>query len=192
MILHERQGRATGRAGRNGDRHHRMLFTVAVSSNERLLGRSQSDQKIETQASLRLTDRGHFGKRDACLPVNFNVSSRPAHFMPVKTVALVHVDARSARHALGFAETMVTNLVAHTISLGGHRKKGRKQSDCCSAEKYRAHCFLLITSRGNAFCGPLFRSRTSPGCNAQGHPSRTGRLGHRREGPDKHPVNRSI
>ena len=96
--------------------------------------------------------------------------------MPVKTVAFVHVDARSARHALGFAETMVTNLAAHTISLGGHRKKGRKQSDCCSAEKYRAHFFLLITSRGNAFCSPLFRTRTSPGCNAQGHPSRTGSL----------------
>lgn len=56
------------------------------------------------------------------LPVNFNVHTWSAHFVPmVEAVALVHVEARPARHALAFAETFVTHLVTHTVRVGRHR-----------------------------------------------------------------------
>ena len=88
------------------------------------------------------------------LPVSINFSTRPAHFVrissvhfvSIKTVALVHVKPRSACHALAFAETVVTNFAAYTVSLGRHSEKICKQSDCCGAEKYRTHFLLLRVS----------------------------------------------
>jgi hypothetical protein len=56
------------------------------------------------------------------LPVNFNVHTWSVHFVPmIEAVALVHVEARSAGHALAFAEAFVTHLVTHTVRVGGHR-----------------------------------------------------------------------
>jgi hypothetical protein len=56
------------------------------------------------------------------LPVNFNVHAWSVHFVPmIQALALVHVEARSAGHALAFAEAFVTHLVTHTVRVGGHR-----------------------------------------------------------------------
>jgi hypothetical protein len=54
------------------------------------------------------------------LPVNFDVHTRLVHAVPmIVTIALMHVEARSARHALALTEAVVTYLPAHTIRLGG-------------------------------------------------------------------------
>ena len=53
------------------------------------------------------------------LSVSFNAYARPMHFVVmVVAVALVHVEARSARYALAFTEAFVTHLAAHTIRVG--------------------------------------------------------------------------
>jgi len=49
-----------------------------------------------------------------------NVYAWSVHVAPMMvTVTLVHIEARSTRHALAFTEAVVTNLAAHAIRLGG-------------------------------------------------------------------------
>src|SRR5262249_26473732 len=66
----------------------------------------------------------------------------------IMAASLVHVETRSARHALAFAKAVVTDLAAHAVCFGRH---GEKNSDyCCGAEKHRLHfsswfSFLLKT-----------------------------------------------
>jgi len=60
------------------------------------------------------TDRASF------LGVSLNVYAWSVHVAPMMvTVTLVHIEARSTRHALAFTEAVVTNLAAHAIRLGG-------------------------------------------------------------------------
>ena len=75
--------------------------------------------------------------------------------------SLVHVETRSARHALAFAKAFVTDLAADAVCLRRHGEKNRDY--CCGAEKHRSHFFLLVfLPAENAFCNLLFRSPTPP------------------------------
>ena len=52
--------------------------------------------------------------------VNFDVYTGSVHFLPmIVTITFMHIETRSARHALAFAEAAVTNFSARTIRLRG-------------------------------------------------------------------------
>jgi hypothetical protein len=90
------------------------------------------------------------------LPVNFNVHTRRVHVVHIVpmivTIALMHIHAWSARHALAFTEAVVTHLPAHAIRVGGNCQKGCNQPNPSSAHQHRPHLLLsFFLPAENAF-----------------------------------------
>src|SRR6185312_789065 len=86
------------------------------------------------------------------LPVNFDVYTRPVHIVPIIVmIALMHIEARSTRHALALTEAIVTHLAAHTIRLGGDCHKGCDKTDRGGAHQHRPHFALLFPLQRNEF-----------------------------------------